>query len=518
MPARRKKEPQVAKGKVYLVGAGPGDPGLLTLRGRELLEQAEVVVYDYLANETFLNYAPPEAEKIYVGKKGGDHTLSQEGINQLLVEKGRDKIVVRLKGGDPYIFGRGGEEAQVLIAEGIPFEVTPGVTAAVAAAAYAGIPLSHRDHTASIAFVTGHERADSDDSKIAWDKLATAVGTIVFFMGVKNLPEICKNLIANGRPADTPVALIRWGTTPNQETVTGTLETIVENVREAKLKPPAITVVGGVVGLREELNWFEKRPLFRRRILVTRAREQASDFKTMLAELGADCIEFPTIGIAPPPSWEPLDSAIGRLSTYDWAIFTSVNGVRFFMQRLRAAGLDVRELKGVRLAAIGPKTAEALEQCGLRPDLVPKEYRAESILEGLSGTDMKGMSFLMPRAMEAREILPETLRERGARVDVVPAYQTVLPAERADEIVLRLKQGEIDCLTFTSSSTVTNFFSLFKKEEIMPLLEKPVIACIGPVTAETAKKLGLEVDIMPSEYTIGGLTEAIRSHFEKKRS
>ena len=361
----------MARGKVYLVGAGPGDPGLLTLRGREVLERAEVVIYDYLANEEFLKYAPPRSEKIYVGKKGGDHTLSQQGINELLVEKGREKVVVRLKGGDPFVFGRGGEEAQVLVAEDIPFEVVPGVTAAISVPAYAGIPLSHRDITAGMAFVTGHERRDAGTSKIAWDKIATGIGTLVFFMGVKNLPEICTNLVRHGRSSDTPVAVIRWGTTPAQQTVTGTLGDIVEKVREAGLKPPAITVVGEVVRLREELNWFESRPLFGKRIIVTRAREQASDFKAALSDLGADCIEFPTIEIAPPPSWEPLDTAVRNLSTYDWAIFTSVNGVKFFLERLKACRLDVRELKGVRLAAIGPRTAEALEDTGLTPDLVP---------------------------------------------------------------------------------------------------------------------------------------------------
>ena len=508
----------MGRGKVYLVGAGPGDPGLLTLRGREVLRRAEVVIYDYLANEEFLDYAPPEAERIYVGKKGGDHTLSQTGINDLLVEKGREKIVVRLKGGDPFVFGRGGEEAQILVGEGIPFEIVPGVTAAAAVPAYAGIPLSHRDHAASIAFVTGHERADKSDSKIDWSRLATGVGTLVFFMGVKNLPEISASLTAHGRSPETPVAVIRWGTTPRQKTVVGTLGDIVEKVEKARLKPPAITVVGGVVRLRGELNWFESRPLFGRRILVTRAREQASDFKALLADLGADCIEFPTIGISPPPSWEPLDSSVARLSSYDWVIFTSVNGVRFFMERLRSADLDCRELKGVRIAAIGPKTAEALEGCGLRPDLVPEEYRAESILAGLAGSGVEGKSFLMPRAMVARDVLPDTLRARGARVDVVPAYQTVLPTGRGEEVLELLRSGEIDCVTFTSSSTVSNFFSLFPKEDVLPLTDKVVVACIGPITADTARKFGLSVDIMPGEYTIPGLTAAICVHYEKMQT
>lgn len=507
----------MVKGKVYLVGAGPGDPGLLTLRGQEVLQQAEVVIYDYLANEEFLKFAPPEAERIYVGKKGGDHTLSQERINRLLVEKGRDHLVVRLKGGDPFVFGRGGEEAQELIAAGIPFEVVPGVTAAIAVPAYAGIPLSHRDYTAGMAFITGHERDDQDDSKIAWDKLATGIGTLVFFMGIRNLPDIARKLVSHGRSPHTPAAVIRWGTTPKQQTVVGTLEDIAEKVRQAHLKPPAIIVVGEVVQLREELNWFENRPLFGRRIVVTRAREQASDFKSMLTELGAHCIEFPTIGIEPPPSWEPLDAAISRLSTYHWIIFTSVNGVRFFMERLWEAGSDVRALKGIRLAAIGPKTAEAVGKYGLRLDLVPGEYRAEAILEELSGEKLEGQRFLMPRALVARDILPETLTRKGAHVDVVPAYQTVLPKHQSSDILSLFQQGDIDCLTFTSSSTVSNFFSLFQRDEILPLLKKVVIACIGPITAETAKKYDLSVNVMPSDYTIPGLVEAIRSYFEEKK-
>lgn len=503
----------MSQGKVYLVGAGPGDPGLMTLRGKEVLQQAEVVIYDYLANEEFLRYAPPQAEIIYVGKKGGDHTLSQDGINALLLEKGRSKIVVRLKGGDPFVFGRGGEEAEELVAGGIPFEIVPGVTAAVAVPAYAGIALSHRDYTASMAFITGHERDDKDKSKINWEKLATAVGTLVFFMGVKNLDEICNQLIAHGRSRKTPVAVIRWGTTPEQTTVVGTLDSIVERVKQSRVRPPAIIVIGEVVRLREKLNWYESRPLFGRRIVVTRAREQASEFKSQLAALGAQCIEFPTIEIQPPPSWGPLDQAVRNLSDYDWIVFTSVNGVRFFMQRMRAAAMDARQLKGIRLAAIGPKTAEALEGFGLLPDLVPPEYRAEAILQSLEKERLEGLRFLMPRAMVAREVLPDVLNERGARVDVVPAYQTVLPAGKSSHVLDMLKSGAIHCVTFTSSSTVSNFFSLFERAEILPLLNNVTVACIGPVTRETAEKFGLKVDVMPSDYTIPSLIGAICSHF-----
>ncbi len=506
----------VTEGKVYLVGAGPGDPGLLTLKGREVLEKAEVVIYDYLANEEFLDYAPPGAERIYVGKKGGDHTLSQTEINDLLVQKGRRHVVVRLKGGDPFVFGRGGEEAQVLVAAGIPFEVVPGVSAAVAVPAYAGIPLSHRDYTPSMAFVTGHEREDAEESKIQWDKLATAVGTLVFFMGVKNLPDIASSLIQHGRSPETPVAVIRWGTTPDQQTVVGTLNDIVERVRQAGLKPPAIIVVGEVVGLRTELNWFESRPLFGLRVVVTRAREQASDLKMHLQELGARCIEFPTIQIVPPPRWEPLDAAINNLASYDYVIFTSVNGVKYFMGRLDHAGTDVRRLAGCRVVAIGPRTAEALSAHGIRADFMPGEYRAESILEGLSKESVEGRRFLVPRAMMARDVLPDTLRLWGAHVDVVPAYETVLPAGKKGEVSSLLRTGAIDCITFTSSSTVINFFKMFEEESILPHLRETTIACIGPVTAQTARDHGLEVHITPSDYTIPGLVWALQDHFSRR--
>ncbi|MBP8645437.1 MAG: uroporphyrinogen-III C-methyltransferase [Syntrophobacteraceae bacterium] len=505
----------MSRGKVYLVGAGPGDPGLLTLKGREVLGRAEVVVYDYLANEELLRCVPPTAERIYVGKKGGDHTMSQEELNRLLVEKGKNHLVVRLKGGDPFVFGRGGEEAQMLVAAGIPFEVVPGVTAAVAVPAYAGIPLSHRDYTASMAFVTGHERDDRDDSKIEWSKLSTAVGTLVFFMGVRNLPEICRRLTENGRPPTTPVAVIRWGTLPEQQTVTGTLDDIVDKVWGARLKPPAVIIVGDVVRLREQLNWFEQRPLFGRTILVTRTREQAGDFKSRLEELGARCIEFPTIDIEPPASWEPLDHAVRNLEKYHWLVFTSVNGVRFFMERLWAAGLDARALGKVRLAAIGPKTAESLGKYGLRPDLIPREYRAESILEGLSSMGIRGKRFLIPRALVARDVLPDTLRREGAEVDLVPAYETVVPSGHGPEIMKAIEEHQVHCVTFTSSSTVSNFFQLCPQEKILPWMRTVDIACIGPITAQTAQEYGLEVKIMPREYTVAALAEAILSHYRE---
>ncbi|HVO84742.1 MAG TPA: uroporphyrinogen-III C-methyltransferase [Syntrophobacteria bacterium] len=497
---------------VYLVGAGPGDPGLITVKGRECLERAEVVIYDYLANEGLLETVPSQAERIYVGKKAGAHAMSQEEINRLIVEKGRDAVVVRLKGGDPFIFGRGGEEALALREADIPFEVVPGVTSAIAVPAYAGIPLTHRDLTSSVAFVTGHEMPGKETSAIHWDRLATAVGTLVFLMGVRNLEHITSQLMACGRAPETPVAVIRWGTTPEQETVTGTLATI--DAVAAGISPPAIIVVGEVAALRPELNWFEGRPLFGKTILVTRAREQASDFRALLEERGARCLEFPTIEVVPPPSWEPLDRALKNIGRYQWVIFTSVNGVRFLFQRLQALGEDVRALRGIRLGAIGPKTAAALEERGLRLDLVPSEYRAEAVIEALGEAEIRGRRFLLPRAAKAREVLPERLVEMGGEVEVVTAYETVRPSEKAEEVRRLLREGAIHCVTFTSSSTVENFIAMVGDDRLPSLLAKAVVACIGPITAETARQHGLTVEIIPDEYTIEALTAALVAHFQ----
>ena len=350
------------KGKVYLVGAGPGDPELLTLKGRRLLGEAEVVIYDFLAHPSLLKFISPAAETIYVGKKGGDHTLPQGDINQLIIDRAQTgKQVVRLKGGDPFIFGRGGEEAEELFKAGIPFEVVPGITSAIAVPAYAGIPLTHRRYNSSVAFITGHEDPLKDQTGLDWEKLATGVETLVFLMGYKNLPRIVERLIQNGRPPRTPAALIRWGTTPEQITVTGSLEEIVPLAEAAGLGPPAILVVGSVVELRDRLSWFERRPLFGKQIVVTRTREQASDLVVRLENLGAHCLEFPTIRLAPPSSWEELDQSIRSLSSYDWILFTSPNGVEAFFERLAALGFDLRDLKGLQIGAIGPATAEAFK-------------------------------------------------------------------------------------------------------------------------------------------------------------
>ena len=380
-----------------MVGAGPGDPGLLTLKGAECLAKADVVVYDFLANPVLLAHASPEAEMIYVGKKGSDHTLGQAEINQLIVDLAQGgKTVVRLKGGDPYIFGRGGEEAEELYEAGVPFQVVPGISSVVAAPAYAGIPLTHRDHTSHVSFVTGHEDPTKEKSALDWDRLAAGQGTLVFVMGVKNLEKISRNLVQGGRAGSTPAALVRWGTTPDQTSLVGTLDDIADKARAAGLKPPAVLVVGGVVGLRSKLNWFESLPLFGRRILVTRTREQASRLTGSLTALGARVIECPTIRLVPPSSWEPVDRAIGVLPEFDWLVLTSPNGVRFFMDRLWENGFDARALAGVKLAAIGPATADMLQSYGLRTDLLPEKYVAESLVEAWSVRGSRQRKFCWP--------------------------------------------------------------------------------------------------------------------------
>jgi len=505
--------------KVYLVGAGPGDPGLITVKGKECIQTADVIIYDYLASPALLKQAPPSAEMIYVGKKGGDHTLSQDGINALIVEKAKAGLTVcRLKGGDPFIFGRGGEEAEVLVAKGIPFEVVPGVTSAVAAAAYAGIPLTHRKLTATLAFVTGHEDPHKEESSIEWESLARGIGTLVFFMGVKNLPDITQKLIANGKSPDTPVALIRWGTTPEQQTVTGTLDNITERVKKAGLKAPAIIVVGEVVDLRKTLKWFETRPLLGKRIVVTRAREQASDLVRQLSDLGADCLEYPTIKIVPAKDPKPMDEAIINLGTYDWIIFTSVNGVKFFFDRLFETDRDVRALNHLYTAAIGPATAERMFQFGLKSDIIPKNYRAESVVEAFRKEKLNGKKILLPRAGEARPVLPVELRNMGAEVDEVTVYLTEKVLDNVALLVKQLEDKTIDLITFTSSSTVRNFKSLLPPDKFNQLIDGVAIASIGPITTDTAAELGIKVDITAESYTIPGLCEAILKYYRNYKA
>jgi uroporphyrinogen III methyltransferase/synthase len=504
------------EGRVYLVGAGPGDPGLLTLRAKDCIERADVVVYDHLANRAFLDYANKQAEILYAGKKGGSHAMSQQEINRLICQKAAMGLtVVRLKGGDPFLFGRGGEEAQELVRAGIHFEVVPGVTSAVAVPAYAGIPLTHRDYASTVAFITGHEDPLKEQSSIDWGKLSSGAGTLVFLMGIGNLTKISRELIRNGRSPDTPAAVIMQGTVPGQKTVTGRLGDIGEIAERAGMKPPGIIVVGDVVGLRDELNWFEKKVLFGKRIVVTRARDQASDLLKRLTELGAECIEFPTIEVIPPESYDPMDRAIQSIENYDWLLFTSVNGVKYFFQRLEELGNDIRCLRDIKVGAIGPKTAGAIRAKGIRPDLMPAEYRAESVAEAFKKEVSGNVKILLPRAAGAREVLPEELSSMGCYVEVVEAYRTVRPDTGKEEILSMLKKGNIHMVTFTSSSTVTNFMEIFGEggDRIKKWMEKISVACIGPVTAHTAEEKGLKVDITPREYTIEALTDAIVGFF-----
>ncbi len=497
---------------IYLVGSGPGDPGLFTVKGVRCMEEADAVVYDRLAPESLLDYAKPDAELIYVGKKPGNPSMTQEEINARLVELGlAGKTVVRLKGGDPYIFGRGGEEALALLEAGLPFEVVPGVTSGVAAPAYAGIPVTHRGISTSVAFVTGHEDPTKGYQDVDWKKLANGADTLVLYMGIGRLREISGELVAAGKSPDTPAACVRWGTLPEQQTVTGTLEDIADRVAEANLKPPAITVVGDVVSLRESgLGWYEQRPLFGRRVVVTRARTQAGELSRKLEDLGAEVLEFPTIEIKPPDDFAYLDKAIRELDGYDWLIFTSVNGVEAFLNRLGYHGLDVRSIpKDAKIAAIGPATAEKIEDAGLRVDVVPREYRAEALLEEVSGSSLDGQRVLIPRAAVAREVLPEKLREAGAEVVVPPTYESAPSAEGRDTLAGRFEAGEVDCVTFTASSTVENFVRAFGAEDSARLLRKTKVACIGPITADTARGYGIEVAAEAGEYTIPGLVETV---------
>ena len=497
---------------IYLVGSGPGDSGLFTIKGVRCMEEADAVVYDRLAPEALLKHAKPEAESIYVGKRPGNPTMSQGEINDLLVELGRaGKTVVRLKGGDPYIFGRGGEEALALVEAGLPFEVVPGVTSGVAAPAYAGIPVTHRNVSTSVVFVTGHEDPTKGRSDVDWARIAKGADTLVLYMGVGRLKEISTELVAAGRSPETPVACVRWGTIPEQRTVTGTLEDIAERVAEADLKPPAITVVGDVVALREAgLDWYERRPLFGRRVVVTRARAQAGELSVELERLGAEVYEFPTIQIQAPEDFGPLDAAIRDLDSFDWIVFTSVNGVEAFLERLWHHGLDLRAVpRRAKVAAIGPATAQRIEEVGLQVDVVPEEYRAEALIEVLETDSIAGERVLIPRAKVAREILPDKLREAGAEVVVPPAYESAPSSEGKNELARRLGAGEVDCVTFTASSTVENFVGAFGFGEAVGLLAETRVVCIGPITAETARGHGLRVDTEAEEYTIPGLVEAV---------
>ena len=486
--------------KVYLVGAGPGDPGLITWKGRQLLTIADSVLYDHLANEHLLDLAPKHCERIYVGKKKAVHAFPQEEICRMMIDRARrDLTVVRLKGGDPFIFGRGGEEVEALAEAGIEFEVVPGVTSPLGIAAYSGVPLTHRAHTKLVTFVTGH-----DVQGIDWSKAGQSE-TLVIFMGIGAIHEIAREIIKYGRSPETPAIAVRWGTRPDQETVTGTLATIADRIDQAHMKPPATVIIGEVVALHEKLTWYEKLPLFGRRIVVTRAPDQAGELSDRLRSLGADAIELPVISIQPPDNARPLDQAIERLATYDWLIFTSVNGVRFFLDRLDHSSHDLRAFKA-KICAIGPATRRAVESLHLKVDLMPEEYVAESLVAAFERESMSGKRILLPRAAVARDLIPTALAKLGAHIDVVEAYRNVPPpgaADRAREIFT--SEHHPHWITFTSSSTVKNLLAIAGRDALNGVR----IASIGPVTSETARANGLHVDMEANQFTLDGLVTAL---------
>lgn len=510
-------------GIVHLVGAGPGDPQLITLRGRTLLEQADVVVYDYLANPKLLDYCP-QAELIYVGKKAAQHTFTQEQINQLLAEKARQgKRVVRLKGGDPFVFGRGGEECQALHEAGVRFEVVPGVTAAIGSATYAGIPVTHRDFNSSFTLVTGHEKGDDDRaddgcptmsqdgaSDIDWAALAR-MPCLAFYMGVRSLPKICQRLINHGMDAQTPAATIQWGTTPRQRTIVATLADLPVRAAEAGISSPAITIVGKVVELRAAMNWFESRPLFGQTIVVTRTRQQAGELALPLEELGANVIEAPTIELSAPEDWSEVDDALRRSGQYDWIIFSSVNGVAFVRQRLRELNLDARVFGRSRIVAIGQSTAAAVqEQLCLRVDLCPKRFISDALADELAQANLiTGRRFLLLRPDIASPTLRERLKQSGAaEVRDVAIYRTRPVKSLPSALIEALVAGDVNWVTFTSSSTARNFIALLGSD-YLKLLANVKLASIGPVTTQTLDELGLKATVQAETYDISGLVQAM---------
>jgi uroporphyrinogen III methyltransferase / synthase len=509
----------MTKGKVYLVGAGPGDPKLITVRGMECLTRADVVVYDRLASPRLLRYMKQGAEKVYVGKLPDRHTMKQEDINQLLVDLAlAGKVVTRLKGGDPTIFGRVGEEAELLQENGIEFEIVPGITSAIAVPAYAGIPVTHRDLASSLSIITGHESPEKLDRMIQWDKVTLATGTLIFLMGVAKIGYISEQLIKHGKPADTPVALVRWGTRVEQRTITGTLADIEQKVAEANFKPPAVIVVGEVVKQREKLAWYEKKPLFGMRVLVTRARAQASELAEQIEELGGEPVEFPVIETRLPAGAEAearLRAAMDAAEQYDWLMFTSVNGVDYFFRWLKAFGIDIRRFHKARIAAVGPKTAESLIGRGLTVEELPVKFHAEGLLDSVKHAVLQGQKALLPRGDLAREVLPRELAALGVTPVEIDVYETVM-AEGDDDGVLELLQtGGVDIVTFTSSSTVTNLLERLRQlgvESPIELLKGTAVASIGPLTSEAAAAAGLTVAIEPEQATIDGLIGALADY------
>jgi uroporphyrinogen III methyltransferase/synthase len=501
------------KGKVYLVGAGPGDLGLLTLRGAELLKKADVVVYDALVNQQMLRLAPQGAQLVFGGKRANDHAIPQGELNALLVRLAREgKNVVRLKGGDPYVFGRGAEEAEELVAAGIEFEVVPGISSIVAGPNYAGIPVTHREHCSTLTVITGHEDPAKPESQIDWEQMARTSGTKVILMGVERIANIAAKLIEHGMKPKTPAATIRWATTGRQETVQSTLQNLAQEIEKAGLKAPAITVIGDVVKCRSKLNWFEKRPLFGQRIVVTRTREQASQLSAQLSDRGADVLEIPTIKIVPPDDRERLKDAIIALHEYDWIVFTSPNGVTTFFDYFFKGFEDLRDVGGVKIAAVGPATAAKLKELHLKVEVMPDEYVTSQIAKALTNYEsIDNLRILLMRAEVANLELPKELERLGAIVDDVASYKTIPETEDTNGAAARLEIEGAHWITFTSSSTAENFNKRFPLEEILKKFPKIRFASIGPETTKTLKALGYPPHVEAKKHSIDGLVQAIES-------
>jgi len=492
--------------KVYLVGAGPGDIGLITLWGLELIQRADVIIYDHLVNRHLLDYSKHKAERIYVGKQASQHELPQQEINKLIVDKSKENnIVVRLKGGDPFIFGRGGEEAEFLFENGIAFEIVPGITSAISAPAYAGIPLTHRLYASTVAFITGHEDNTKEKSAIKWDEIAKGPDTLVFLMGIKNIKKIKDNLIKGGRNPQTPACIIQWGTLPQQKVVTGQLSDIDLIAKLNKIKPPAIIIVGDVIKMRDRLKWFEKRPLFGKKVAITRPLHQSKRLSNLLSEKGANIIYLPTIEIMPIEPNNALTEAIRSIDRYDFIVFTSVNSVSIFIENLFGIGMDIRALHNTKIIPIGEATARLLRSNGIIPDFLPERFVSEGIIDILRGMNIRNKRFLLPRAAQARDIISDYIKSEEGICDTIPLYKTMLPAS-----ILPIDE-RFDIITFTSSSTVNNFIELYGKDA----LNESIVASIGPVTTDTLKKHNVGVHVEAKRYDIEGLIDAIEGYFKK---
>ena len=502
---------------MYFVGAGPGDPGLITVKGAQYLQEADVVLYDALLDERLLALTPAQGEKIHVGKRGGRKSYPQNEINDLLVRRARAGCrVVRLKGGDPFIFGRGGIEAMHLRQAGIPFEVVSGVTAAAGVAAYAGIPLTHRNAASSAILVTGHEDPTKTSPAIDWPRLAPLDSTLVIYMGVGKLAEISAVLLQNGRPADTPTAIIEWGTWPHQRTLVSTLEAIAAESQAHNIQSPALIIVGQVVGLRPYLDWFESKPLFGKQVLVTRSSEQAGDLQLLFEAQGAQVSILPLLQIQPPDETAPLDDSIDRLDQFTWVIFTSPNGVDFFFRRLHQLGRDTRAFGRAQVAAVGLATAEHLQAEGLQADLIPQQQSQDGLVEAFSSISVEGADILLPTSALGRTLLPDALTARGARVERLIAYENRPPQADSIKLPPALRDDALDLIVFASPSSVHNFHTVLGDERTRQILSTTTIACIGPTTARAISNLGFETQIQPQESSIQALVQCICTHYSKE--